>query len=291
VSEGPIPNSWKEAIPVVIWVVLVLGFGLLFTDSMGQLFKDPLWRGGFAIVAMLVLLAMLIYRKWLQERFRSLSGLSLLATIIALMLALALSPYVEQQRLPFSTWVSPPKVDGRIAWRFDQPGGSQFLIMTKFNNEDVRIVGFTAHGRNQSSEPITDFSGVIRSDLTNEEKPILLIAQPDPAEVQPELPPNVTAPVPTPTEETYGIPGFAEFDIATYNKGGVTDTDGTAATSFLRNFGPFTLILKYDGASHERHFSKEQIEEQIALMKRQGGGQDILPHVTRKPGAKPVPIR
>jgi len=100
VSEGPIPNSWKEAIPVVIWVVLVLAFGFLFADSVGQLFKDPLWRAVFALAAMVGFLAMLIYRKWLLARFQPLSGGSVLAAIIVVLLAIALSPYVEQQRLP-----------------------------------------------------------------------------------------------------------------------------------------------------------------------------------------------
>ena len=59
--------------------------------------------------------------------------------------------------------------------------------MQKANNGPIRMVGFTAHGRKQSFEPTTDFNGVIRSDLTNEETPLLLIAQSDPAERQPEL--------------------------------------------------------------------------------------------------------
>jgi hypothetical protein len=80
--------------------VLVLAFGFLFADSVGQLFKDPLWRAVFALAAMAGFLAMLIYRKWLLARFQPLSGGSVLAAIIAVLLAIALSPYVEQQRLP-----------------------------------------------------------------------------------------------------------------------------------------------------------------------------------------------
>ena len=183
-------------------------------------------------------------------------------------------------------------VSGRIAWSFDQPGGSQFFLMQKANNGPIRMVGFTAHGRKQSFEPTTDFNGVIRSDLTNEETPLLLIAQSDPAERQPELPPNVTAPMPTPPEDTYGIPGFAEFDVATYNKVAVSDTADIEASSFLRNFGPFTMILNYDGVTHRRHFSKEQIETQVTLLEKQATGQvTILPHVTRRPNLKPVPFQ
>jgi hypothetical protein len=106
-SEGPIPNSWREAIPVVIWVVLVLAFGFLFVESLGQLFEAPVSRAIFAIVAMLGLLAMLIYRAWLLERFKSLSGASVLAAILVSILVLTLSPYVEQQRWPFISWFAP----------------------------------------------------------------------------------------------------------------------------------------------------------------------------------------
>ena len=69
--------------------------------------------------------------------------------------------------------------------------------------------------------------------------------------------------MPTPPEDTYGIPGFAEFDVATYNKVAGSDTTGIEASSFLRNFGPFTMILDYDGVTHRRHFSKEQIETHL----------------------------
>jgi hypothetical protein len=219
-----------------------------------------------------------------------------IAAVMIGLIALTVQPYVEQQRWPFSASLSPPKrlvADGQIAWSFDQPGGSQFLLMTKINDGPVRIIGFTAHGRNQSSEPITDFSGVVRSDLTNEEMPLLLIAQPDPAERQPELPPNVTAPVPTPPKDTYGIPGFAEFDVSTYKKGSVSDTDGIVANDFLRHFGPFMVILNYGGSTHRHHFDEEQIEALITLLEKQAAGQNttILLHVTRRPGANAVPIR
>jgi hypothetical protein len=98
--------------------------------------------------------------------------------------------------------------------------------------------------------------------------------------------------MPTPPEDTYGIPGFAEFDVATYNKVAGSDTTGIEASSFLRNFGPFTMILNYDGVTHRRHFSKEQIETQVTLLEKQATGQvTILPHVTRRPNLKPVPFQ
>jgi hypothetical protein len=113
-SEGPIPNSWKEAIPVVIWVVLVLAFGFLFAESLGELFKDPLWRAGFALTAMVGFLAMLIYRKWLNQRFRNLSGGSILAAIITVLSIMALSPFIAEKRFPFSTFFHDPATREQI---------------------------------------------------------------------------------------------------------------------------------------------------------------------------------
>jgi hypothetical protein len=176
---------------------------------------------------------------------------------------------------------------GKIIWDFDQLGSSpNFLLISKYPNDDIRIMGFTAHGRNQAREPITDLSGFIRSDLTNEEKPILIIAEPELEEKQPGLPPNVTFNVPTPPEDTNGIPGFAEFSISTYGKVFATELDGIPASKFVRDFGPFTLFLKYDGVVYQRHFSADQIDEQISRAQK----GTITPHVTRKPTAKPVPI-
>jgi hypothetical protein len=102
-SEGPIPNSWKEAIPTVIWVVLVLAFGFVFAEAVGALFENPWLRAAFALVAMVGLVAMLIYRTWLVEQFKNLSGVAVLAAILVFLLVLALSPYVEQQRWPFAS--------------------------------------------------------------------------------------------------------------------------------------------------------------------------------------------
>jgi hypothetical protein len=106
VAEGPIPNSWKEATPTVIWVVLVLAFGFVFAESIGSLFQNPLYRAVFAFIAMVGLVAMLIYRAWLVNRFRTLSGGSILAAIIALLMVLTAAPFVQERKwpvLPFFT--------------------------------------------------------------------------------------------------------------------------------------------------------------------------------------------
>jgi hypothetical protein len=99
--------------------------------------------------------------------------------------------------------------------------------------------------------------------------------------------------MPTPPEDTYGIPGFAEFDVTTNNKVAGSDTTGIEASSFLRNFGPFTMILNYDGVSHRRRFNKEQIETEVTLLEKQGywtSYHTSSRHKKTKPKAGPVPI-
>lgn len=184
------------------------------------------------------------------------------------------------------------KSTGRITWDFDQPGNHYFLNLGRLNDQEFRVVGFQAHGKNTSPDPITEFSGVMRSDRTNEERPVYLLAQESTAKTDPHFPPYVRPPmIPTPPEETFGIPGLAEFNISTFDRT-FTDLgkDGLPLAQFLRDFGAFTVILKYDGLTVERHFSIEQINAQAALLRKQSEPDTAAPQVTRKPTAKPVQI-
>lgn len=179
---------------------------------------------------------------------------------------------------------------GRIIWSFDQPGDFYFFGITRLNDQEPRIVGFQAHGKNTSADPISEFSGYMRSDLTNAQRPILLMAQEPTADpsrpsfIRPLL-------IPTLPEQTYGIPGLADFDIVTFDKSSAqTGVDGEPASQFMRDFGPFTIVLSYDGKTLERHFTIEQIKAQLALFEKQLYPQTgSTPRVTRKPTAAPVP--
>ena len=93
-------------------------------------------------------------------------------------------------------------------------------------------MGFQAHGKNTSTDPITEFSGFIRSDRTNEQRPMYILAQD--ATRDSHLPTYAIPPmIPTPPEETYGIPGLADFDIGTHNKPFIeTGKDGVPFSLF-----------------------------------------------------------
>jgi hypothetical protein len=103
-SEFPIPRSWGEAWPIILWGMLAFSFVLVFADSMAAIIEKPLLRAGVAAVALLGVTAMLIYRDRLQAKFRDPSGSLIVGAICTVLLVLALSPFVEQPHWPFSAW-------------------------------------------------------------------------------------------------------------------------------------------------------------------------------------------
>ncbi len=154
---------------------------------------------------------------------------------------------------------------GRIVWNFDQAarGDAYFLNMNRLNDQEIRIIGFGAHGRNNSRDPISEFSGFMRSDLTNAQLPIYLLEQENDTPGRPNFMPPLV--VPTLPQETFGIPPLADFDIVTHNKPYIeSGKDGVTIQKFLNEFGSFTVVLKYDGTAIERHFSTEEIKKQIS---------------------------
>jgi hypothetical protein len=175
---------------------------------------------------------------------------------------------------------------GRIAWNFEEAakGLSYFLGLHRQNNEETRVSGFSAHGRNTSNDPITELKGYVRSDITNEEWPIYIGAE------DPSRPTDPFArSIPTLTAETYGIPGSAEFNITTFGKsvfeGGV---DGVPLSKFLRDFSSFTLVIEYDGIVYRRKFTQQEIKSQIELFERQTDPSKMNgPRVVRRPNAAP----
>ena len=68
---------------------------------------------------------------------------------------------------------------GRIVWNFEQTarGAGYFLTMQKTGDGGFRVIGFRAPGKNTSSDPVSTFSGYMRSDKTNAQIPIYIFAQ------------------------------------------------------------------------------------------------------------------
>lgn len=100
-SEGPIPKEWKEAVPNVIWVVLVLGFGL---ELVAALVRAEWARSAVSFLGLVGLMALVIH--W--DRIRALAKVSDAKFIVSLMvvalIALPLSGYFKTE------------LEGAVSW-------------------------------------------------------------------------------------------------------------------------------------------------------------------------------
>jgi hypothetical protein len=158
----------------------------------------------------------------------------------------------------------------------------------RLNQDEIRVVGFGFHGKNTSKDPITEFQGYVRSDLTNARLPFFIMAE-EPKNTSATPNPFQPPQIPTRPEETFGIPGLADFDIATFENTVMTQgVDGVPVSQFLREFGSCTVILEYDGTRVERNFSNEKIRKAIAAFESSLNPQrTTAPRVTRRPNAAP----
>jgi len=104
-SEGSwLPRTWGEAVPQVIWAVLVLGFGLEFCVS---LLNADYGRALLAVVGLGGLLFMLIHAEQLRKQLLTVNP-NLVFIAFALFLAsIVLSSFVEEKRWPLSVWFPP----------------------------------------------------------------------------------------------------------------------------------------------------------------------------------------
>lgn len=234
------------------------------------------------------------------NRLAANAGLWIGVAFLTLVLV-ALSPFVEERRWPFTAHA--PKVEGpdtgSIIWNFEPAakGNGYFLNMQKLlsqPNQEIRVMGFQAHGKNVTNSPISNFKGYLRSDLTNVQIPILINAQdPDAAKSAPVCVGQPWAP--TIPDETFGIPPFADFDVTTYEKPFVipqnllTNTDGMTLQKFMNDFVPFTVVLEYDGKKYERQFTKGEVEQQVAIFEK-NLTPETNPRVVRKANAQRAPL-
>jgi hypothetical protein len=103
---------------------------------------------------------------------------------------------------------------GRIVWDFDQNASGRGFFLNITGDQETRLLSFQAHGKNNSSDPISEFSGFIRSRLTNAPRQIYIFAQD--ADESKTL--ACSLKVPTLPQDTFGIPPFADFDVTTFEK-------------------------------------------------------------------------
>ncbi len=189
--------------------------------------------------------------------------------------------------------------NGPIVWNIEDNarGLGYFLNMWETQSHEIRVLGFQAHGKNITGDPIQHMHGYMRSDLTNAQIPIYLHAQ---ERGSTKIQACFAHPwIPTAPEETYGIPAFAEFNVSTFEKPTVEISqtegvkDGVTAAEFKKAFAPFTVVIEYEGGKVQRRFSKDEIERQFSLFEK--SSEKIFnplsdPYVLRKPTARPLTL-
>jgi len=258
------PDIPDRFIPAIRWVIVVIALFVFFLLGAEE-FKEGKYVSG-EIFSVLFIAALVVAVKWawFAGKFREwalrLGGRKVtmlylgLAIICAIGLGFSIGKLLGRSEAGVPSTTATSNTDtGRIAWNFGQQarGEANFLNLGRLNNEEIRVVGFGAHGKNTSKDPITEFKGIARSDLTNEQLPIYIIAH-DPKAA--DQGPFHSSEIPTLPEETFGIPGMAEFDIVTHKSSIIkTGADGVPVSKFLKEFGAFTVILEYDGLKIERH--------------------------------------
>jgi hypothetical protein len=102
VSEGgPLPRTWREAIPYVVWVVLVLGFGLEFVAA---LVHGEWVRAGVSLAGLVALMAAALHWNQIRSWIARTNPNWLYPGLLVLLLAIILSPFIEEKRWPLSAW-------------------------------------------------------------------------------------------------------------------------------------------------------------------------------------------
>ncbi len=93
------PKTWNEAIPNTVWGILSLGFGL---DFITNVISGNFGHALIALIGLGALIAMLVHRDQLKSRLQSINANWIVAVFFTFWVALILSPFIEQQRWPFS---------------------------------------------------------------------------------------------------------------------------------------------------------------------------------------------
>jgi hypothetical protein len=282
-SDAEIPDRIGPAARWVIAGVFIFVFVLGASDS----FREGKPEAGWIYTALFVIsFVIAVFWNRIASFAKGKAKAMLYALGVIALLAAGVAIGMSIGRREFAT----PASIGNVVWNFEQTahGNGYFLNMQKVGNQELRVTGFGAHGKNITSGPITKFSGYMRSEQTNVTLPIYIVAQdPDETKVQACF---AQAMIPTIPQETYGIPGFADFDISTFEKPFIeTGIDGVTITKFMNDYVPFTIVLEYDGTKYERRFSKEEVENQVAILNRSTNPQST-PRVMRKVDAKPPPL-
>jgi hypothetical protein len=295
-GDSDIPNRFG---PAARWVLVVIALFVFFLLGAEE-FKDGKPVSG-GIFTALFIATFIVAVKWVQiAAFLGRDKVTLALIGVGLLCALGLGVVVGVLLMRSGDGRSQTASTGRITWNFDQieEGKANFLNLIRLNQDEIRVVGVGVHGKNISNDPVSEFRGYVRSDLTNARLPFFIMAEePSAASATPN--PFHPAQIPTRPEETFGIPALADFDVVTYEEAIITHgVSGIPVSQFIREFGNFTIILEYDGIRVEHKFTTAQINAAVKKLEETANPQrTTAPRVTRRPNASapvqlalPVPL-
>jgi hypothetical protein len=135
-----------------------------------------------------------------------------------------------------------------VKWDF------QNFVGTVSRGEELFAFVFTADGHNLTGKPITNISGFLRSNITNEIYAPLYIV----IDGKPVLP-----------EQTHGIPVDASFTIDIPFAGITGEFDKMMKESeFLKKLVDFTFVVDIEGARSEYRFERQQVINFLEQKKR-----------------------
>jgi hypothetical protein len=167
-----------------------------------------------------------------------------------------LQPQVAAALLPTSDF----------GWGFERYPGYDFIGMSMGTDGQILVHQFQAQGHNNTKDPIKMVAGVVRSDRTSQEFPVLFNLADGKFRTADQLNP---------------IPVDAIIDTRAYFS---DDEKPIPLRQFLSDFVPFTFIFNYDGKSYRRRFTLDDIEPRIQRYEQDMRKMSVKPpQMTAKP--------
>lgn len=100
-ADFELPRTWREAVPYVVWGVIILGFGLEFTTD---IVRAEWLRAVISGCAMVGIAAMTLHWPQLRSWAMTISPNWIVGAFACLLLAIVFSPFIEEGRWPFANW-------------------------------------------------------------------------------------------------------------------------------------------------------------------------------------------
>lgn len=157
-----------------------------------------------------------------------------------------------------------------FGWGFERYPGYDFVGMGMGGDGQILVHQFQAQGHNETKDPMVKVTGVVRSDRTSREFPILF---------------NLGDGKYLTSDQINPIPVDAIIDTRAYFS---NDEKPIPLKQFLSDFVPFTFIFNYDGKTYRHRFTLEDVEPRIQRYEQDMRKMSVKPpQMSAKPSLKP----